>query len=87
MLSKPSVKMRGGVFLVGDSDKRIVTVTYGRRTPDGGCLGRIKSLQAVPKESPLECLDAFRTCLSQMSVKKCLHLGKIKPFQWEFFSF
>ena len=28
------------------------------------------------KESPLEChLDAFRSCLSQMSVKKCLHLG------------
>lgn len=25
-------------------------------------------------ESPLECLDAFRTCLSQMSVKKCLDL-------------
>ena len=35
------------------------------------------------KESPLECLDAFRTCLSQMSVKKCLHLGAImsNPFK------
>lgn len=35
----------------------------------------IFSLQPL-KESPLEChLDAFRSCLSQMSVKKCLHLG------------
>lgn len=42
-------------------------------SPGNSCPRKILETVAV-MESPLECLDAFRTCLSQMSVKKCLDL-------------
>lgn len=42
-------------------------------SPGNSCPQNILETVAV-MESPLECLDAFRTCLSQMSVKKCLDL-------------
>lgn len=42
-------------------------------SPGNSCPRKILETVAV-MESPLECLDAFRTCLTQMSVKKCLDL-------------